>query len=59
MRYGDGQLLGTIRYCVFREIGYFLGVQLEESCPWSSGHFRPEHLVDPRELIEKNIARHS
>lgn len=59
MRYGDGQLLGTIRYCVFREIGYFLGIQLEDNCRWSSGHFRPEHLVDPRELIEKSIARHS
>lgn len=59
MRYGDGQLFGTIRYCVFRDIGYFLGIQLEENCRWSSMHFRPEHLVDPSELLEKSVARHS
>jgi len=53
MRCGDGQLWGTIRYCVFREIGYFLGIQLEENCHWSSMHFQPQHLVDPRELAEK------
>jgi hypothetical protein len=59
MRYGDGQLSGTIRYCVYREIGYFLGIQLEENCRWSSLHFRPEHLVDPRELLEQSIAKRS
>ena len=59
MRYRDGQLCGTIRYCVFREIGYFLGIQLEENCRWSSLHFRPEHLVDPSELMQQSIARHS
>ena len=59
MRYGDGQLFGSIRYCVFREIGYFLGIQLEADCRWSSLHFRPEHLVDPSELVEKTLARHS
>jgi hypothetical protein len=59
MRYGDGQLSGTIRYSVYREIGYFLGIQLEENCRWSSLHFRPEHLVDPRELLEQSIAKRS
>ncbi|MFL6451557.1 MAG: PilZ domain-containing protein [Bryobacteraceae bacterium] len=59
MRYGDGRLFGTVRYCVFREIGYFLGIQLEENCRWSSLHFRPEHLTDPTELMERSLARHS
>lgn len=59
MRYGDGQLFGSVRYCVYREIGYFLGVQLEDGCRWSTQHFRPEHLVDPREMMEQTLARHS
>jgi hypothetical protein len=50
MRHDDGQLRGFIRYCVFREIGYFLGIQLEENCQWSSLRFQPEHLIDPRRL---------
>jgi len=26
--YEKGELIGKVRYCVFREIGYFLGVEL-------------------------------
>jgi hypothetical protein len=59
MRYGNGRLFGTIRYCVFREIGYFLGIQLEDNCQWSSFHFQPQHLVDPRELMEKSVEQRS
>jgi hypothetical protein len=58
VNYGDGKLLGTVRYCVFRDGGYFLGIQLEEGCQWSTQHFRPQHLVDPRELVDLVIQRH-
>lgn len=58
MSYGDGALVGIVRYCVFREFGYFLGIQLEEGCRWSTQHFKPQHLLDPRELIDRAMLRH-
>ena len=58
MSYGDGEMVGIIRYCVLREGGYFLGVQFEEGCRWSTQHFRPQHLLDPRQLIDRAILRH-
>lgn len=58
MSYGDGELVGIVRYCVYRDIGYFLGVQLEEGCRWSTQHFKPSHLLDPRELVDRSILRH-
>jgi hypothetical protein len=58
MQYGDGQLVGTVRYCVFRDQAYFLGIRFEEGCRWSTRHFRPEHLLDPRELVDQAIQRY-
>jgi hypothetical protein len=59
IQYGDGKLVGVVRYCVFRDGSYFLGIQLEEGCEWSSKHYRPQHLLDPRELVDLALARHS
>jgi hypothetical protein len=58
MQYGDGQLVGTVRYCAFRDNAYFLGIRFEEGCRWSTRHFRPEHLLDPRELVDQAIQRY-
>jgi hypothetical protein len=58
MEYGDGKLMGTVRYCTYCDIGYFLGVELEEGSRWSTQHYRPQHLLDPRELVEQAILRH-
>lgn len=44
--------VGEIRYCVFREFGYFLGVQFEAGVKWNARAFKPLHLFDPRELLE-------
>jgi hypothetical protein len=55
VNYGGGQLVGTVRYCIFREIGYFLGIQFEPGCHWSTRRFRPEHLLDPRQLVENAL----
>jgi hypothetical protein len=57
MHYGDGELLGTVRHCRHEEAGYFLGVELAEGCRWSSKHFRPQHLLDPSELIDQTMRR--
>lgn len=48
-----GELHGRIRYCVFREVGYFLGVEFEPGFRWSERIFRPQHLLDPRHLLAR------
>jgi len=58
MHYGDGELVGTVRYCAFRDNAYFLGIRFEEGCRWSTQHFRPQHLLDPRELVNQAIRRY-
>lgn len=58
MKYGDGELVGTLRYCVYRQFGYFLGIELLEGCRWSTEHFRPEHLLDPEELVSQALLRY-
>jgi PilZ domain len=49
--YHKGQLEGTVRYCVFREIGYFAGIQFANGQKWSREEFRPQHLLDLKKLI--------
>ena len=48
-----GELQGRIRYCVYREIGYFIGVKFEPSSKWSQKAFKPMHLLDPRKLVPR------
>ena len=48
----NGELQGHVRYCVYREIGYFLGVQFEPGSKWSRSSFKPMHLFDPRRLVK-------
>ncbi len=50
INYPKGELAGRVRYCVYREIGYFLGVEFEPGSRWSQRNFRPLHLLDPRHL---------
>lgn len=47
------QFMGTVRYCVYREIGYFLGVQFDHASQWSRRAYRPQHLLDLRRLIKR------
>jgi hypothetical protein len=51
------ELSGRVRYCVFRETGYFLGVQFEPGVRWSQKQFKPKHLLDPRRLVAKSVKR--
>ncbi len=37
---------GRVRYCEYREIGYFVGVELDADSRWSRKMFRPQHLLD-------------
>lgn len=40
-----------VRYCVFRDTGYYLGVEFQPGFRWSQRRFRPKHLLDPRDLL--------
>jgi hypothetical protein len=44
---------GCVRYCVYREIGYFVGVEFEPASRWSKKTFTPQHLLDPHSLVGK------
>ena len=37
--YPKGELQGRVCYCVFREIGYFLGIEFEPGFRWSMRQF--------------------
>ena len=51
--YPKGKMSGKVCYCVYREIGYFIGLQFEEGSGWSRKAFKPQHLFDPRRLIQR------
>jgi hypothetical protein len=53
----NGELMGTVRYCVYRDIGYFVGIQFEGEVRWSAKEFRPQHLLDPRRLVSRSVQR--
>jgi hypothetical protein len=55
--YPKGELQGRVCYCVYREIGYFLGIEFEPGFRWSLRQFRPQHLLDPRRLVAKAVSR--
>jgi hypothetical protein len=44
---------GRVRYCVYREIGYFIGVEFEPQSKWSKKAYRPQHLLDLKKLVAK------
>jgi hypothetical protein len=51
-----GELEGRIRYCVYREIGYFLGIEFAPGSRWSQRAYKPLHLLDPRRLVVRSRA---
>ena len=55
---GD-KLAGVVRYCVYREIGYFVGVELKPSSRWSRQQFEPQHLLDLEELVLRSASKAS
>ncbi|MEO7142228.1 MAG: PilZ domain-containing protein [Bryobacteraceae bacterium] len=57
LTYPKGELIGRVRYCVFREIGYFLGIEFDAGCRWTQRQFRPQHMLDPRRLLTRSAAR--
>jgi hypothetical protein len=55
--YPKGELQGRVCYCIYREIGYFLGIEFDPGYRWSQKMFRPAHLLDPRRLVNRAAQR--
>lgn len=55
LRLPKGQLKGQVRYCVYREIGYFVGLQFAEGSRWSRRLYQPQHLLDLQRLLARAI----
>jgi hypothetical protein len=49
---------GLVRHCSYREVGYFIGIEFLPGCKWSEEEFRPQHLLDLEELVEKAREAH-
>jgi|SRR6266852_1269955 hypothetical protein len=50
-----GQLQGNVRYCVYRDIGYFVGLQFEADCKWSKREYQPQHMLDMPRLLSRGL----
>ena len=50
---GERELTGIVRYALYRDESYFIGVQLDENSRWSVRHFVPQHILDPRQIIDR------
>lgn len=51
--YREVELVGVVRYAIFRNKAYFIGLELDENSRWSVRHFVPQHLLDPRKLLQR------
>ena len=48
----DQWFAGVVRHCVYREIGYFVGVEFYPGFKWSEQTFQPQHLLNVKDLAE-------
>lgn len=46
----NGEFQGRVRYCIYKEIGFFLGLEFDPGYRWNARQFKPMHLLDPRRL---------
>jgi hypothetical protein len=55
VRCGAVEMAGMVRYAIYRDEAYFMGVEFDENSRWSIRHFLPEHLLDPRKLVQGTL----
>lgn len=48
------KFVGRVRYCTYREIGYFVGVEFEAGTRWSKRAYEPRHILDLERLIAQS-----
>jgi hypothetical protein len=51
VKHGDTpRFSGHVSYCIYRELGYFVGIRFANETRWSSRSFEPLHLTNPQAL---------
>ncbi len=43
---------GCVRYCTYREIGYYVGIQFNAEAKWSRQAYSPQHLLELDKLLK-------
>jgi hypothetical protein len=56
IRYREGRLEGSVCYCYFRDIGYYVGIHFKAHTEWSPKQYRPKYLLDLKKLLTKPIS---
>lgn len=56
IEYRKGRFEGSVCYCFFREIGYYVGVHFKPATQWSPQQYRPRHLLDLKKLLLRRTA---
>jgi ribulose bisphosphate carboxylase small subunit len=46
------EFTARVQYCVYREIGYFIGVEFDSASRWSKKAYTPQHLLDLKHFLE-------
>ena len=46
--YPKGLFRGEVKYCIYQETGYFLGVEFSPGYRWTQKIYKPSHLVQFR-----------
>jgi len=59
IEYRKGRFEGSVCYCFFREIGYYVGVHFKPATRWSIEDYRPKHLLDLKKLLTRKTASKS
>jgi hypothetical protein len=57
IRSEKAQFDGQVKYCLFRETGWFVGLQFEAGNKWARQAFKPKHLLDPRRLMRLTLRK--
>jgi hypothetical protein len=51
----DWTMLCQTVYCLYRDIGYFVGIRFDERTRWSETAFRPQHLLNLADLTATGL----
>jgi hypothetical protein len=57
IEHAKGKMSGSVRYCIYQEIGYFVGVQFAPDSEWSRSRFTPEHMLDLEQLVMRQARK--
>ena len=50
---GENHFTGQVCYCIYREYGYFVGLEFSRECRWSEERVAPRHLTNLVEIAHE------